>query len=262
MRDTASGVEVEAMAADLMRRARSLYQFGRDFGVLAALDLARQKVAVPEVHSVRIRGVRTPVRFRRNTIDLTIMRQVFTLKECIVPLDRAPRFIIDAGANVGYSSLLFANAYPDAKVMAIEPEASNLALLRENCREYQQIIPVDGALWPRSASLSIDVGAKYHDSFRVVEASGENAIVRAYSVPELMALGGSDRVDVLKLDIEGAEKDLFEADVSPWISRVDVILVELHDRFRSGCTAAVEGAIRDRVRRREDRGEYAVFYLH
>jgi hypothetical protein len=53
-----------------------------------------------------------------------------------------------------------------------------------------------------------------------------------------------DRVNLLKLDIEGSEKEVF-SNARPWIDRVDAISIELHDRFKPGCTRAFFGAVTD-----------------
>jgi len=71
-----------------------------------------------------------------------------------------------------------------------------------------------------------------------------------------MEMAGVERVDILKVDIEGAEIEVFETAAS-WIQHVGVIIVELHDRLRDGCEAAVMRATTDfQIRRRQ--GEYMV----
>jgi hypothetical protein len=58
------------------------------------------------------------------------------------------------------------------------------------------------------------------------------------TVSKLMTSVGADTVDILKVDIEGAEKDLFEARFEPWLDKVGVIAIELHDWLRDGCSTA------------------------
>jgi hypothetical protein len=45
-------------------------------------------------------------------------------------------------------------------------------------------------------------------------------------------------IDILKVDIEGSEKEVFE-NSSTWIDRIRVIVIELHDRYKKGCSQAV-----------------------
>lgn len=63
--------------------------------------------------------------------------------------------------------------------------------------------------------------------------------VRAYTVDELMRLGGIESVDLLKMDIETAEIEVL-SNAEPWIGRVRMLVIETHDRFRPGCSVALE----------------------
>ena len=68
--------------------------------------------------------------------------------------------------------------------------------------------------------------------------------IEAKSVMDLMTLNGIDRIDFLKIDIEGAEKILFDSpDAMDWIQKCEVICCELHDRFMSGCSDSVYKAV-------------------
>ena len=66
----------------------------------------------------------------------------------------------------------------------------------------------------------------------------------------LMLRFGLDRVGLLKLDIEGAEADLFEGDYRDWLHSVDAIAVEIHEGFRSGARKAVLDACTESRSRR------------
>jgi hypothetical protein len=61
----------------------------------------------------------------------------------------------------------------------------------------------------------------------------------ATSIPTLMHRLGVDRIDLLKLDIEGAEHDLFQDGAQDWLTSVHAIAIETHDAFRTGSRAAV-----------------------
>jgi len=50
-----------------------------------------------------------------------------------------------------------------------------------------------------------------------------------------------DYIDLLKIDIEGSEKEVFEA--CDWQDRLDSIVIELHDRFKPGCSQVVNRAL-------------------
>ena len=63
------------------------------------------------------------------------------------------------------------------------------------------------------------------------------AAFRTTTVGKLLAESGFDEIDLLKVDIEGAEKEVFGApDVDEWLPKVKVLTIELHDRMKRGCS--------------------------
>jgi Methyltransferase FkbM domain len=69
-----------------------------------------------------------------------------------------------------------------------------------------------------------------------------------------------DTIDILKLDIEGAEKKVFESGYEQWLPKVKVLIVELHDRMRSGCSETVFKAVSQYSFSNEIRGENHIFF--
>jgi hypothetical protein len=65
--------------------------------------------------------------------------------------------------------------------------------------------------------------------------------VPAFTVDSLLSQMGWADVDVLKVDIEGAEREVFES--ASWMYRVRACMVELHDHLQPGCLAAFERAV-------------------
>jgi FkbM family methyltransferase len=165
-----------------------------------------------------------------------------------------PRLIVDLGANAGYASVFFALRYPSARVIAVEPVPENAKLARKNVSRLGRVDVVEAAAWPRPARLGLVDPGKGYWGMRVSEdASGE---IAAVTIPDLLDRAGADRIDILKIDIEGAEAQLFSENTA-WLGRVDMLVLELHDRFVPGCRAALDGAIeRSGVRFHElQRGE-------
>ena len=76
---------------------------------------------------------------------------------------------------------------------------------------------------------------------------------------ELLKWSGLSKIDILKLDVEGAEKDIFEsANCGKWLDCVRQIVVELHDRIVPGCSEALEHATEGRRFARSTSGECLV----
>ena len=235
---------------------RNLRDYCREFGVRGALSFIRQRSQNEALFELPIKGFATPVFCRAEGSDFAVLRQVMGHQDAAIEFPSPPELIIDGGANVGYSSLVFARHYPDATIVGVEPDAGNCEMFRKNCADYSQIHLLEGAIWPRRSMLEITNPDAAAFEFQVGEADGGDHLVRAYTIPEIIEMHGYERVNLLKLDIEGAEHALFTQGEGEWLDRVDVIVVELHDRYIPGCTEAFAGLLSRVDHRREKLGEY------
>ena len=186
-----------------------------------------------------------PVYLRIDTSDFCAYRDVLIFKtksyEPPIP-DFLPRTIVDAGAHIGMASILFALKYPNARIVAIEPEPSNFARLVRNVAPYKTITPIQAALWREDGEVTLGASTAHpKGAFQIVDKGRQR--VRAITMDTVMREGGIDSIDLLKMDIEGAEVEVFES--CAWIKKVQVIAVELHDRVRPGCSSLVKSAARE-----------------
>lgn len=242
--------------------APHLNQYMRMFGIFGGPAVyARAKYQRQELR-LNVPGLRGSLALRGGTSDRATFQKVFLEGEYDIDLDFAPRLIVDGGANVGYASVYFAHRFPDALVLAVEPEPQNFRLLTANTEAYPNIRCFKHALWPRHTCLNLENSSGNTDAFFVRETSDQTVPqgVATISIPELLDQAGIESIDVLKLDVEGAEKELFEDETAGrWIARTRALIVELHDRFKPGCTEAVTRALASYKFRLTERGESLVF---
>lgn len=214
------------------------------FGLKAGLAFPISLLFCRGIASVIFPGIKKPIQIRLGTSDVLTFQKIFFKREYDVPSDINPEFIIDAGANVGYAALFFANKYPDAEIVAIEPEDSNFMMLQRNSSPYPRITSLHGALWSKNAFLRIsnlNVDDKW--TFQVEETeSGGGGAIKSFTVEQILKESGHDTIDILKMDVEGAEKEILMKDASRWIGRVNVMIVELHDHVVPGCKEALHKA--------------------
>lgn len=184
------------------------------------------------------------LRLRPNHSDWIAFDQVFIALSYGGLEKFKPRRVIDAGANIGLSVAFFCSRLGCDHVVALEPESENFELAKENTKQYPGVQILKGALWPRSVDLHISNKEETGSiGFQVSEVErGSHVIpdiVRAYTIQEIMREKGWDFVDMIKIDIEGAEYELFQDEnVKDWINRVRFIVIELHDWLRPGCSKA------------------------
>lgn len=179
---------------------------------------------------------------RLGTTDVAAYEHVFIDDEYGFSLAKKPSIIVDAGANVGMSAVYFSTRYPEATIVALEPEPSNFEVLTKNAKLFPKIIPVNAALWNRDGILQLQDGGGGHWGIRVVDnMTSPSTGIKAMTIPSLLDQQRITKIDLLKVDVEGSECEIFE-NASPWISKVSVICAELHDRFRPGCSTIFEFA--------------------
>ena len=80
--------------------------------------------------------------------------------------------------------------------------------------------------------------------FQIKSADRKCNAITGLTVSAIMSECDFERIDLLKLDIEGAEREIFDASDLDWMNRTNAIMIELHDRFRPGCEAAFLDAAR------------------
>jgi len=178
--------------------------------------------------------------------DLDVMKQIWEAEEYApvvasirryLSTEDVPLRIIDAGANVGYTTLYLKNAFPNAHIISLEPEDSNFRQLTRNIsiNQLANVTAIQAGLWKRKAHLQ--VGSDFRDhrewSFHVEEVDSPSGL-KGYSVLDIMQQQNWAEVDLLKIDIEGAERYIFEnADLArEALKSTRLIAIEIHDEFK------------------------------
>jgi FkbM family methyltransferase len=199
-------------------------------------------------------GVGVPLTVRPGTSDMCVFDDIFAHQEYGWTFGAPPRVIVDAGAYIGLSTVYFADRYPDATIIAIEPDAENFELLTLNTARFPNVHAVRAAAWVTSGSISLRDPGYGPWGVQVTGAEPGAEHVRAMTIDEIMREFNLDKIDLLKMDVEGSEKEIF-ADAGAWLSSVDAICIELHDRLKNGCSSSFFEAVGDfpiQLRRRED----------
>ena len=178
-------------------------------------------------YRVRIPGYRYPIFIRggQSSDAIALYEVVVTREYAINAVLSSPAAIIDGGANIGVASLFFLNRYPGSKVIAIEPNDANFDLCRLNLEPYgDRVKLLQGGVWKSPGKLALTAGEQDWTHRVRDEESGS---VEAFTMPALIAMCGG-KVDLLKLDIEGSELEIFGRDAQEWLPNVRNIAIELH----------------------------------
>ena len=230
----------------------------RDYGIVKGLQIYRHFKKF-NADGVAVPGIRSLVFSRGIYSDMEMFQQIFLFKDYNIDLDFTPRVIVDLGANVGYASLFFANKFPSAKIIAVEPDEDNLKMAEKNLSPYQNITLKHGAIWHQPGLISLHDEGHGEAAYVVKEEPGEKP-VRAYTIRGLMDEHQLTGIDLLKIDIEGTEKEIFSMGYDQWLPNTRVVIVETHDRYKKGTSRAIFSAINQYDFDLEVSGENLVFY--
>ena len=194
-------------------------RYGRAFG--------RYQTSVP----VRFRGHRSPMHLRPGSSDFKVAEEIFLESEYgmlqALDLPDAPT-IVDLGSNIGCFLSFADERWRDARFIAVEPEKENLRLLRENTElllKENKLKIVEGCVGGKKGKTTLDLSGGAW-SVQMTGRSGSDE-VEIFTMPELFETSGLSSIQLLKCDIEGAERDVFR-DCASWINKVHALVIELH----------------------------------
>jgi FkbM family methyltransferase len=218
-------------------RGRAVYRAIRGVGPSATLQLIRRRVAAAfgednrAIYEIKVPGYPHPVKIRGgNGSDGFAFYQILAMKDFDIFRDfGSPRLMIDAGANIGMSSIYFLNRYPSLKVVAIEPDPETFEICRMNLEPYSdRVVLIKGAIWSSCGKVVLEKGELGWNSHVRQSEQGADGSVDSYDAPALIAAGGGGMVDLLKVDIEGGELELFGKNTESWLPAIKNIAIEFH----------------------------------
>ncbi|MGV9003499.1 FkbM family methyltransferase [Flavobacterium sp.] len=181
---------------------------------------------------------------KRPSSDLNVFAQIYKYEEYKPLVETFKKYfpernslnIIDAGSNIGLTSVYLDKFFPNSTFMVIEPDCSNFESISFNLanNEIKNVVKVKGGLWSKNTYLKIikDFRDKKDWSIRV-EETNEKSELQAFSIPFLMTEYNFDYIDILKMDIEGSEKEVLtsmDANVE-FLAKTKCVAIEIHDEF-------------------------------
>lgn len=205
--------------------ARSHLRLATDIVLFRALRLWPRLGAKARRRHIRVHGARLSYRLNRG--DIQGIREVWIDRIYRIPPPHAIRIVVDLGTNIGLTSVWLAHEYEVALVIGVEPDPTNVDLARHNFAIngvrgtvlHAAIGPSDGVARFATTGRASNLGR--------VGATGE-AVAQISMHTVLAELDSDQHIDLLKLDIEGGERELLLGEDLSWLERVDAIIAEFH----------------------------------
>ena len=185
--------------------------------------------------------------YRPNSSDVPTLQQIFVRND--YNLEHLARYaelkahyerksaqgkhalIVDGGANIGAASVAFSLGWPGSRITAIEPDQDNFELLTNNTSGLS-VTCIQGALAASPGKAKVvdtGLGEWAYQTRRVTDAATEGDAVPYVTVNEIYRNNAKDCFPfIVKIDIEGAEADVFSANTD-WVAVTPLIIVEPHD---------------------------------
>ncbi len=179
---------------------------------------------------------------RCNTPDLQTAHRCLTTEfsEVLELADQRHQLIIDAGGHIGAAAIAFARAFSHSTVVCIEPHPDNYEIACANTKEYPNVIVLNAALTAEPGTIGLfdrgtgNWGYTILDKPLDVETPTGIGEVKCVTVQQIIQEYEKTGIDIMKLDVEGAEREILENSAS-WMQDCELLLAELHDRIISGC---------------------------
>jgi FkbM family methyltransferase len=177
-------------------------------------------------HPKKLKG--RSVCIRRGTTDIEILLDLLAFERYMPEeFDGSEETILDLGANIGVTTAHFAASFPKSKVIGVELEKENFDLAQKNTRFAKDRTRVlHGAVWSFSGVVPFS-GVK-EDAYAVSPSGAFSSEVQSFTVEELIRAHHLGAVDYVKMDIEGAEYQVFLEGDPTWLQKVKSMMIEIH----------------------------------
>ncbi len=168
------------------------------------------------------------VYLRKNNVDNEVFDYVFKDKyhRPDHPLKSNCPVILDLGVNIGLSVVDFKLLYPSAIVYGYELDKDNAEMAIKNTAGLPDVYIYNQGIWHEKKMVGIS--GKNADAFTIDEKKDQGEHVMTTTLHDVISDHGLKKIDYIKMDIEGAEHEIFQHDLD-WLDITGQIKVEVHN---------------------------------
>ncbi|MEW6044185.1 MAG: FkbM family methyltransferase [Thermoproteota archaeon] len=218
------------MLGKIQSAIKYLQVFATPADIVKFRQIYRNKIKdKTELIQIRVKEAKFPLYCRPNTTDAQVLWDTFFRKYHLppTPLNNNP-FIMDLGANVGYTIAHFAFLYPRSKIYGVEMNYDNFLVAQKNTERFgDQVTLINCAVWHENGIVSYGGDASW--GFSITKQNSSDNILHspAKTIDAIIDEYGISKIDYLKLDIEGAEKFVLKRS-GKWMERTKSMKIEIH----------------------------------
>lgn len=190
------------------------------------LDLTNEDC---QSYSLAMAGKNFDLQMRTYQGDIDIFYEIFWKKAYQIPNKflSEPELIVDLGAHIGLTSIYFSLQYPLAKIYSVEASEKNFSLLKNNVQEFENVVAINKAIYINDGFIKFKDDETLSFNPQISEKGRPTACL---SMSTLMKENNLESIDLLKIDIEGAEAIIL-SEQNDWLQNVENIIIELHPPY-------------------------------
>jgi FkbM family methyltransferase len=207
-------------------------------------DIVRQS---PTSSLARLRWSGQDIFYRSGSADPFALYQVLLRSgkkaEYYVPPALRPKIILDIGSNIGASIIYFHRQFPDSKIFGFEPHPDTFRVLQRNVANLHGVTVFNYGLGATHQRIAVQADQVNFGAFSTdgrFKDRGHPAATLECEVRRLedvLREIGIAQVDLIKIDCEGAEADVFSALPDEILNHCQWIVGEFHDYTGFGVLA-------------------------
>lgn len=174
--------------------------------------------------NIYLKNLEFPIKARPGTRDVsTIVNNVIRKEYGRYSPFNEPRWLIDAGAYIGDTTAYFLSKYRNLKAVALEPNPENYEMAQLNLAPYGERATI-----LKKGLFSNEIKRKFKGEGTGGCIANSGIEIECISIPSLLEQYAIQYLDILKMDIEGAEENIFSASSRNWLDRVGLLIIEIH----------------------------------
>jgi FkbM family methyltransferase len=185
----------------------------------------------PKKYNITLNNKEWQIYLRTYSGDIDIFYEIFFKKVYKTDGNNTGCFIIDGGANIGLSTIYFLSKFGNAKIICIEPDPENVEIFKLNLAKQiasGDVELVEAALAKKDGEMFLVQPELKYNSKLVDKYSGDNCItVITVSLQNILNTKGIAKIVLIKIDIEGAEENMFSGNTN-WLQNIAEVIIETH----------------------------------
>ena len=194
-------------------------------------DTLKQRRSI-DLATINWRGQK--IHYRPGTSDGAMIYDTLMKSQYYVPTALEPQVILDIGSNIGGSIIYFRHQFPSARIYGFEPHPETFQVLQRNVSNLPSVSVFNFGLGNSDRELAIPFQNGDFKSFRTTQPSTSPPDVplvqcKVRNVATVLSELGIGKVDLIKIDCEGAEYDILTAIPRSILAGCKWIVGEIHD---------------------------------